>query len=625
MNLIRFGPFELNQERNELRKSGVKIPLNSQSLKVLRLLLSQPGQVITRQQLRRELWTDSTFVDYDHGLNVAVSRLRERLGDSAETAHYIETLAGQGYRFVGTLKPDLETSEPATPDPSLSPAASPFPFRKNRYSKPFFVGASIVVATLAIVSFGFRMFRDVSTESIALLPLENYSEAQGQDYLSDGMTDQLVTELGKFRALQVISSSSTHVYRKAGRSPSQIGKDLGVSYLVEGSVARFADQIRVNARLTRCADGRQLWSSSYSGSMNDLFAMQRDVAYAVASGINGKIVGTRTEGGRSLSAEIPAAALETYLKGKYIQAKGTKEALLQSIGYFEQAIQISPAYADAYTALGESYCSMSTIYAPPREVMPKARAAAEKALSLDQSSAEANSLLARVENLYDWNWKAADAHSRRAVELNPSNASARVTRGTFLACRNRISEANAETEMAHQLDPLSLDSELVLELNLFDTNQTDILERFSKRALQFDPSFSMGKTLLGWTCAQRGLLREGLDLASKAVHDSPLPFQVAVLGSLNVMNGRREVAIGLLNSLLELRKSEYVCAHEIASVQAALGMKKEAIDSLNVALADRSDCLPFLHLDPAMKTLATESAFQALLARIEADHKNVAF
>jgi serine/threonine-protein kinase len=314
---------------------------------------------------------------------------------------------------------------------------------------------------------------------------------------------------------------------------------------------------------------------------------------------------------------IPTPAYEAYLKGKFVQAKGTQESIYQSIAYFEQAIKTAPDYASAHAALSQSYCALSTSYAAPRDVMPKARSAANEALRIDNSLAEAHSMMGRIAALYDWNWTAAEKHLQRSVDLNPSSALARVNRATFLAARGRVSEAVSEIGKAHELDPTSLQNEVDLELNLFDANRLDLLREHARKALQFDPGFPFGHTLLGWTLAHEGMLAEGIAHATRGSRDGGSPVQVAILGALQVMAGQREAAKGLLSDLQKQRIGRYVCAHEIAGLEAALGQNDNALNSLEVAYQERSDCMPFLHADPMMKSLRSYPRFQALLHRIE--------
>ena len=476
---LRFGPFEVFPETGELYKHGIRIRLSSQSFKLLIRLLQEPGSLITRETLRTSLWTDGTFVDFEHGLNAAMNRLRERLGDSAEDSHYIETLPGAGYRFIAAVErlpkpqPDRIAVAPESdaPPPASSTKLTPVGHRWWRYLT--LAGALVLSVSLGV--FWLRSRELPAVQSIAVLPLQNASSDSEQQYLADGIADQVITELGRFRQLQVISRTSTEQYRRSKKPLALIARELNVKYLLEGSVAHSAGQVRINVHLVQPEGGRQIWSESYVSPLGDVFLLEDDVARAVAQEVGTKLTLAAGEQAHR-PRTIPAPAMDAYLKGKFVQAKGTEEGLRQSIDYFQQAIKLAPTYSGSYAALSSSYCSLSTNYAPPREVMPQARLAAEQAIRLDSESVEAHSLLGRVAALYDWDWAAAERHLRRAVELNPSSAVVRVNLSTFLASRGRVRDALEETRKARELDPASLQNEVDLELNLYDLNQTKLLE-----------------------------------------------------------------------------------------------------------------------------------------------------
>jgi TolB-like protein/DNA-binding winged helix-turn-helix (wHTH) protein len=622
--LLRFGPFELNPETHEFRKHGVRLRINGQTLKVLVYLLKEPGRVVTREELRAKLWSEGTFVDFDHSLNAAVNRLRERLGDSAEHSHYIETVPGVGYRFTGFVEvapPPQSALTPISPG-AAKPALQILPLLKPRMGRVLWWVLTAAMALGAVLTFALSRHTGVRSHSVALLPLQNVSHDPEQEYLADGMTDQLITELGRFRELRVISRTSTEQYRHGSTPLAKIARALRVNYIVEGAVARFANRIRINVRLVQSDTERQIWSESYEGDLGNAFVLQRNVAQAVAEEISEKLT-TGIAGVESKKQVIPASAVEAYLKGKYVQAKGTQEGLYKSVAYFRQAIKTAPDYAIAHAALSQSYCALSTSYAAPRDVMPKARSAALEALRLDNTSAEAHSLMGRIAALYDWNWTDAEDHLRTALELNPSSTLAHVNRATFLVARGRVSEAISETRKAHELDPASLQNEVDLELNLFDANRFDLLGAHARQALQFDPTFPYGHTLLGWTLGHEGMLKDGIANAARGARDGGSPVQIAILGALQVMAGQRGEAGDLLSNLREQRAKYYVCAHEIAGLEAALGLNESALKSLELAYQERSDCMPFLRSDPMMNPLRSDKRFTALLQRIE-DGKGIA-
>ncbi len=495
-SILRFGLFQVDLARREVLKHGTRIRLSGQAFSVLVRLLSEPGEPVSRDELRRLLWPEGTFVDFEHGLNAVMNRLRSQLSDSAEEQHYIETLPGIGYRFVGSMEAipsnngDLKRTDQRAVN-EFVPQHTTVSWTRHRIRLWSTIAAVSAVAVLLVVAAKFRT--EYSPHSLVLLPFHNLANDPEQEFLADGITDALTTELGRSPDLQVVSETSANAYKHTTKPVGAIAQELKVNYLVEGSVLPFGNRVRVNVRLVQAQPDRHLWSKSYEMDLGEAPRTEADVAQAIATEISGKLIHNHRPPGSGIKA-VSAEAYESYLKGKYMLAKGTEPSIRRSIKYFEEAIGRSPNFADAYAALADSYCALSTVYAPPTEVMPRARQAADRALRLNDDLGEAHAVRGRIATLYDWDWRVAEQHLRRAIELNGSSASAHVGYVDFLVSRGRYKEALSEVKKAQALDPISLSNSAELQLDLFDSERFDALASYAAKSLEIDPEFPWAHT-----------------------------------------------------------------------------------------------------------------------------------
>jgi TolB-like protein/DNA-binding winged helix-turn-helix (wHTH) protein len=434
---MRFGPFEVDPRAGELRKHGIRIKLRDQSLQILLVLLERPGEVVTREELRARLWPADTFVDFDHGLNAAVNKLRQALADSAEEPRYIETLPRRGYRLL--VAPESPAEAPAglaavqAPTPAAGQVALPSPQRRWYRGWPALAGlflvALVMILVFALRNTGVRarLSRNATNtriESIVVLPLENLSKEAEQEYFVEGMTDQLTTNLAKIAALRVISRTSATRYKGTHKSLADIARELNVDAVVEGTVLRSGERVRITAQLIQAATDRHLWAESYEGDLGDILVLQDKVAQDIAEQIRAKLTPRDLEQlGRS--RHISPEAYEAYLKGRYFWSRRTPEALQKAVEYFQQAVDKDPSYALAYSGLADSHNMLGDYsYVAPGEAFPRALALAAKALELDDTLAEAHSSLAFAKLFYDRDWAGAEHHFKRAIELNPNYAPA---------------------------------------------------------------------------------------------------------------------------------------------------------------------------------------------------------
>jgi len=432
-SIIRFQGFELNLQSGELRKNGNRIKLQDQPFKVLVALLQRPGQVVTREELRRLIWPEESIGDFDHAINLAIGKLRSSLGDSAEVPHLIETLPRRGYRFIGTMAPDVTQSEKK---PSVT----------QRWRLPLIAAALMVVAAavLLLVAVGARsrLFSRSSSQvpirSLAVLPLTSLSSDQEQDYFTEGMTEALITELGKISALRVISHQSVRQYKSTKKSVPEIARDLNVDAIVEGSIIRAGDQVRISVQLIDGRTDRHLWADNYQREMRGILSLQNDVAKAIAAEVKVKLT---PEEEKLLASSRPVSpeAQEAYLKGRYYVNRWPEEEASHCIEAFQHAVEKEPDFPDAYAGLATCYTIMPWTY-PPKDVFPKAKVAASEALRLDPDQAEAYAALGAVNMFFEWNWSSAEQNLRKAVELNPNRPYSRATYSNYFAFLGRSEE-----------------------------------------------------------------------------------------------------------------------------------------------------------------------------------------
>jgi len=458
-------------------------------------------------------------------------------------------------------------------------------------------------------------------QSIAVLPLANLSQDPGQDYLADGLTEALTTNLGKLSALRVISRTSTAQYKGTKKSIPEIARELHVDALVEGAVMRSGDRVRITAQLIEAPADRHVWAETYDRDVRDVLALQADVARAIAVHIRGNL--------SSIPAPHEAMPLnhevyELYLKGRYARDEGSEDGLKLAFEYFRQALEKDPQYAPAYAGLADCYADLP-FYSEtrPAEAFPKAKAAALKALQLDQTLAEAHASMAYVETYYDWNWPGAEAEFRRALELDPNYAEAHHSYSRFLASLGRVEEARAELKRAQELDPLSLLVQANSGVISYFGRQYDQAIQELRQINRLDPKFSVPYWGLGLCYEQMGVYEEAVTQLQKAIDLSGRGANgIASLGHAYGLAGRRGEALKILLELEERAKKSYVSSYQIALVYLGLHRNDEALKQLENAYQERSTLLTYLKMDPRVDPLRSDPRFEDLLRRIGLTHQS---
>ena len=628
---LRFGVFDVDVRAGELRKHGLRVRLQEQPFQILAMLLEHPGQVVTREELQKKLWPADTFVDFDHGLNKAVNKIRDALGDSAESPRFVETVARRGYRFLAEVKaadaapgqsphvapppiPAAETRD--RPDLAVTPAAT-----KNR--APSLAWKMAVFVPLALIVFftGWKLhsryYAATVIHSLAVLPLESLSNDASQDYFADGMTDELISDLGQLSALRVISRTSVMGYKHAHKPLPQIARELNVDAIVEGTVLRSGDRVRITAQLIDATADKHLWSQSYEGELKDTLALQNQVAQAIADQIRIKL-NPQEQAALKIARVVNPEAYESYLKGRYFWNKRTPDSLKVALAYFNQAIDEDPNYAQAYSGLADTYALLGDWqYAvmTSKEAFPRAKAAAIKALELDSTLSEAHNSLAFCFDAFDWDLESAGKEFQRSIELNPGYATAHHWYAWHLSLLGRFDEALEEMRKAKNLDPLSLIinadlAELLVIAHFYDES---IIQ--SRATIAMDPNFALAHNQLAQAYLQKHMNVEAIAELQKAVELSGgSPTCVANLARAYAASGKTSEAVKLLGDLKNHSNRGYSDASEVAVVYAALGDKDQAMHWLEIGYEERFN--PGVLLRPGFDPLRSDQRYQDLLRRI---------
>jgi TolB-like protein/DNA-binding winged helix-turn-helix (wHTH) protein/Tfp pilus assembly protein PilF len=630
--VVRFGTYEVSLQSGELRKAGVRIRVQQQPLKLLEVLLERPGEVVTREELRSRVWPNESFGDFDQAVNIAIAKLRSALGDSAENPRYIETLPKRGYRFIaevlvldadaGTKRPESAPARPPETEPGHKMQSNGLPIAPKRrlWSPRRIIVASVLFLSLPILSVW--LFRShgrppMVIRSLAVLPLDNLSGDASQNYFADGMTDELITDLAQISALRVISRTSVMVYKGARKPLPQIARELNVDAVVEGTVLRSGDQVRITAQLIDAVTDKHLWSQSYEGQLRDTLALQDRVAKAIADQIRINLTPREQAALKSVRVVNPEA-YESYLKGRYFWNKRTADSLKVALAYFDQAIEEDPKYAQAYSGLADTYALLGDwqySVMVPKKALPKAKDAALKALELDSTLGEAHNSLAFLLDGFDWDLDSGGKEFRRAIELNPGYATAHHWYAWHLGLLGRYDEAIAEMKKAENLDPLSLIINADLAELLVLAHSYDESIRQSRKTIEMDPDFALAHNQLAQAYLQKHMYHEAAAELQKAVQLSGgSPTCIANLARAYVASGKRSEAVKLLNDLKNRSTPGFSHASEIAVIYVSLGDMDQAMNWLEKGYAERFN--PGVLLRPGFDPLRSDARFQNLVHRI---------
>jgi TolB-like protein/DNA-binding winged helix-turn-helix (wHTH) protein len=634
---LRFGDFLLDPKAGELRKAGHRIKLQPQPFKVLSILASRPGEAVTREEIQQQVWGSETFVDFERGLNVCVQQIRAALGDDPDTPRFLETLPKRGYRFLAPVERVEGTDADAAaqsisyaqggdgaPVVVASAASRDSAARRSVGRKALIVFAVAGALLLASYFGGARSWilarRTAGPiRSIAILPFDNYSGDPEQQYFTDGMTEALTAEMGKIHGLRVPSRTSVMLYKREKKPLQQIARELNVDALVEGSVMRLGDRVGVTVQLLDGARDQHLWGESYERDSSDVITLEHDLARTIAEKLK-----LNLSAGEQLRLNSPEKvnpeAYAAYLHGRFYWSKRSIEDFHKSIEYYEQAIARAPNYAPAYAGLADAYALLGSSpndALPPNEAMPKAKAAAHKALQLDDGLAEAHASLAYVSMVYDWDWSTAEEEFHRAIDLNPNYATAHEWYAELLAARGRQSEALEEMKRARDADPLLVLMHTAVAETLYYSRHYDEVIAQCRETLELDPNYALAHFHLGRAYVAKGMYPEAIAEYRKAEASlGETPAMVMAIGYAEAKAGNPASARKALDRLKEQSRSRYVPALYSAALYTSLGDSKDGIALLAKAYDEHSDYLIFLNVDPMADSLRAIPSFQALLRQI---------
>jgi TolB-like protein/DNA-binding winged helix-turn-helix (wHTH) protein/Tfp pilus assembly protein PilF len=642
--IYRFGPFEVDPQARQLRKHGVKLKLYGQSFQILLMLLDRPGEVVTREQMHKAIWPEGTFVDFEHSLNTAIKNLRRTLSDSAESPSFVETIPRLGYRFLARVeieRKDLRETvgeatvvvvpEASANEPVIAPtgeAASPRKGSRAIWGRwqTGLAAVGILAAALVVYVQWLRPHAQSQAQGgrimMVVLPFENLTGDAGEDYFCDGFTEEMIAQLSPLDPghIGVIALTSAMSYKSSHVMLDEIGRQLGVQYALEGTVRRDADDVRISAQLIRVEDQSPVWSRQYDRKLSGSLTLQAEIAQELADEIELTFEGDKTRvEARSKAPTSPNSqeAYDLYLRGRYFWNKRADADLRQAADDFQRAIAKDPNYARAYAGLADTYAMMCAWnQVPLKEFVPKARAAALKALQLDDRLAEAHTSLALIVENYDWDWQTAEKEYRRAIELDPGYATAHHWYAEYLTWEGRFDEAAAESERARQIDPLSL---IILAdrgaMLYYSRQYRQSIDQF-RDVLQMDPRFARTPFIV-YPYVKNGMYAEAtssVEAQSRIAGDAG--WVLSMSAYVDADAGRREKARRTLARMEELRRHGDVDPQNFVLPYIGLGDKEKALDSLQQAYSRHSNIMTSIKVEPAFDPLRGEPQFQELLRRV---------
>ena len=584
MTDFRFGRFELDSRTRELRKDGVRLRLQDQPFSVLALMLEHPGELLTRDELRDQLWPDGTFVDFEHGLNAAVKRLRSVLGDNAERPRFVETLHRRGYRFIARVERVTGGS-----------------------------GAQVLVDATD------------TRQRLAVLPFSHLSEASAPGSFASGLTEELITQLGRLCAgrLGVIARSSCHRVLQNNRTVREIGDALRAQYLVEGTVRTEGDRVRITAQLIDARSETQLWAESYERPMADSLLAQSDVATQIVRSVAVELLPDRAPTPSTGTRHVEA--YQNYLKGRYHWNRPGDEGIRECMAFYDLALKLDPSFGTAHGALARATVAAADYYlCDPREALDAAEASAARALAIDPSEPEALVALAEVRRCRDWNWDGAEEAYQRALSFNPSNEGARRLYGVLLGARRQHHAAVAMTDRALELDPLCLTAGTSAAWVRYVSGQyDDVIER-CRHTIDMDPAYLAPHRILAAALLQMGdagaSVRYLDSLPAVRTDQTSLAWLAHALG----VKGDHDRARNILCQLDELAGEQFVSSYHRALAHTGVGDLDTAFAMLARACDERDPWLMHLASEPRFEPIRADARYTAVISRLGLTQETVA-
>lgn len=594
---VRFGAFEVDCTAGELRKSGIRIKLHEKPFQLLLALLEHPGEVVTRKELQERLWPGQEFVEFENGLNNAIGRLREALGDTAESPRFVETIPRHGYRFLAEVSPTL-------------------PKPRSRIPRGWMIGTAVVLA--AVVLAGLFLWHNRAQaqpiRSVAVLPFRDLGSGAQNDYFAAGMTDAVTTDLAEASDLKVVSETSVARFKNTKQTIPEIARALGVDGIVEGAVLQEGDKVRITVQLIRAGTDRHIWADSYERQLTNILALQDQVAQGVANAVDAKLSPGVTRKAAP-SRQVNASAYQAYLEGHYY-AQTPNENFFRAKGYFEQSIALDPSFAPAYAGLSDYYCKISDGLSS-KEALPRCGSYAEQALHLDPNLPEGHLALANFYCL-SWNWSSANQEYQRAIALAPGLAAAHEWYATYLDITGRKAQSLEEARRAVELDPLYPHAHDTLAAAAVLSGEYGRAAEECHQILELDPSGPEGPACTAQDLMYTGKFREALGELGKDIaltHRDPNLLSLTAIDYAHL--GEMQQANKLVEEIEADSKRQYVSPGLLAEPLAAMGKEKEAMDDLEKCYKLHDSAVATLRADPFWAPLRSDPRFQKLLQEMD--------
>ena len=637
-NLYEFDEFRLDPQNRVLRRGGTPVSLTPKAFDVLLLLIQNAGRIVTKDALMKAVWPES-FVE-ESNLTQTIFMVRKALDETTDR-RYILTVQGQGYKFLVPVTEtansvaELEAPEIEGSVPPFSAGGAPefhlpsHPRRPTDWRSPVIAAAGVVLVMVVASALWIWRPRHPAVEQpgktmLAVLPFENFTGDAGQEYFSDGLTEEMISQLGDLDPahLGVIARTSVMHYKHSQESIPQIGKDLGVQYVIEGSVRRDSQRVRITAQLIQVQDQSHLWAREYDRDLGHLLELQEEIAREVANEIEFSLSGRRPiDLARAPGAHAPGVksyeAYDLYLKGRYFWNKRTAEAFRQAADYFQQAIDKDPNYGQAYAGLADTFSLMSAWYeGPQNELMPKARTAALRALELDEGLAEAHASLALIKENYDYDWSGSEKEFRRAIQLDPRYATAHQWYAEFLSWQGRFDEAFSESEQARRLDPLSLIITIDHARILYNSRQYESAVKQCRSALELDPNYDRARYSMIPSFLQLGRYSEALEVIDLWAAREEEPWTWAWKAAVYGRSGRAKEADRALAKLEQISSSRAERTEMLLIAYSGTSQKERVIGLLQRAYSEHSNAVVQIKVDPMYDPIRSDPRFEDLLRRV---------
>lgn len=568
-SVVRFGPFEADLQAQELRKNGVRLRLPNQSFQILKMLVERPGYLVSREEMHAALWSADTFVDFEKGINAAIKRLRETLGDSAETPRYVETLHRRGYRFIGTIPAQVQSAI------------------------------------------------QTRNASVAVLPFINLGGDPENEFFADGITEDVIAHLAKIRSLKVISRNSVMGFKKRECGLREIGEKLGASTLVDGSVRRVGNRVRIVAQLVDAASDAHIWAQTYDRDLTDIFAIQTDVALKIVNALRAELSNEE----RVRVSQRPTHNLEAYdfyLRGRDSLKRFTEEGYRRSLIEFDAAIALDPDFALAWASIAEVHALVSTgggAVRSPEETMLLAKKAAARALEIDNELGEAHGVAGLIRLVFDFDWAGAERLFQSAIELSPGSADVHEHYGRLYSSLGRYDDALREVGLAREVDPLKIQTDVAT--TLLRAGRIEEALDAARRSVREQPAAPRCHSILGWALIFHGENAAGIAFLEKAVElSSGGTLFLSQLGEACGLCGDLQRAREILEQVRDRAKRQFVSPYHFAYIHAGLGDADAAMDALELAFQQRSGAVYGIKGSFLFKNLHAHLRFQSLLRRM---------